>query len=232
MASLGGWSPVVDGEVLPRRPLDAFAAGDAAEVPMIVGTTRDEAKLFTAMMPMLSSLEDAGLPMMIGMLTGDPDGAEGLVAAYRASRGAGTSALDVFAAVMTDRMFRQHSIRVAEANAAHQRDTWMYLFDWCGVGMDGAIGACHALEIPFVFGTLDSGLGRLAGAGPEAEALAATMQDAWLAFARTGDPSTPARPWPRYDDARRATAAFGAVIEVRDAPLDAERTAWAGVGVA
>lgn len=232
MASLGGWSPVVDGEVLVRHPLDAVAAGQAAEVPMVIGTTRDEAKLFTAMMPMLAGMEDAGLPMMIGMLTGDPDGAEALVAAYRTSRGAGTTAPDVFAAAMTDRMFRQHSLRLAEAKAGRQPDTWMYLFDWCGVGMDGAIGACHALEIPFVFGSLDSGLGRLAGEGPDAEALAATMQDAWLAFARTGDPSTPALAWPRYEPGRRATAAFGPVVEVRDAPLEGERLAWAATSAA
>jgi para-nitrobenzyl esterase len=229
MGALGGWSPVVDGDVLPKSPLDAFADGEASEVHMIVGTTRDEAKLFTAMMPMLADLEEAGLPMMIGMLTGDADQAAALVAAYRSSRGADTTPSDIFAAAMTDRMFRQHSLRLAATKAAHQPDTWMYLFDWCGVGMDGAIGACHALEIPFVFGTLESGLGRLAGSGSDAETLSEAMQDAWLAFARTGDPTTGALSWPRYDDARRATAVFGPVLEVREAPLDAERLAWTAV---
>jgi para-nitrobenzyl esterase len=229
MGALGGWSPVVDGDVLPERPLDAIAGGAAADIAMIVGTTRDEAKLFTAMMPMLAGLEEAGLPGMVGMLTGDPDGAGSLIDAYRASRGEDAAPLDVFAAVMTDRMFRQHSLRLAEAKAARAPDTWMYLFDWCGVGMEGAIGACHALEIPFVFGTLDSGLGRLAGSGADADALVVAMQDAWLAFARDGDPSTPALAWPRYDAARRATAAYGPVVEVRDAPLEGERLAWASV---
>ena len=105
----------------------------------------------------------------------------------------------------------------------------MYLFDWAGVGMDGALGACHALELPFVFGTLDSALGQLAGSGPAAEELSATMQDAWIAFARTGDPSTPALGWPRYDADRRATAAFGRTVEVRYAPLEEERLAWAPI---
>ncbi|MDP1805229.1 MAG: carboxylesterase family protein, partial [Acidimicrobiales bacterium] len=232
MGALGGWSPVVDGEILPRHPLDAVAAGQGAEVPMVIGTTRDEAKLFTAMMPMLAGMQDAGLPLMIGMLTGDATGADALVAAYRESRGAGTTALDVFEAAMTDRMFRQHSLRFAETKARHQPDTWMYLFDWCGSGMDGAIGACHALEIPFVFGSLDSGLGRLAGEGPDAQALSTMMQDAWLAFARGGDPSTAALAWTRYEPGRRATAAFGPVVEVREAPLEGERLAWVGTSVA
>jgi para-nitrobenzyl esterase len=229
MGSLGTWSPVADGDVLPRAPIDAFAAGDAAEVAMIVGTTRDEAKLFTAMMPMLAGIEAAGLPAMIAMITGDAVGAEALVGAYRSSRGPDVPPADVFAAAMTDRMFRQHSLRLAEAKSAHQQDTHMYLFDWAGTGMDGAIGACHALEIPFVFGTLDSGLGQLAGTGPDAEALAATMQDAWLAFARTGDPATPALEWPRYDMERRATAVFGPEVSVVHSPLETERLAWSMV---
>ncbi len=224
--ALRGWSPVVDGEVMPISPIEALLNGDAPEIAMVIGTTRDEAKLFTTMMPMLAGLEPAGLPAMVGVLGGDGRDPEQLIAAYRESRGADVPPPDVFAAAMTDRMFRQHALRVAEARAVHQRDIWMYLFDWCGLGMDGALGACHALEIPFVFGTLNSRLGRLAGAGPDAEALSLAMQDAWLAFARNGDPSTPTLQWPRYDAARRATAAFGPAVEVREAPLDRERLAW------
>lgn len=229
MASLAGWSPVVDGEVLPRPPVEALAAGEAADVAMIVGTTRDEAKLFTAMLPAMAQMEEAALPAMVGILVGDTAAADALVTAYRASRGGDFSPVEVFMAAMTDRMFRQHSLRLAETKAGHQSDTWMYLFDWCGIGMDGAIGACHALEIPFVFGTLDSGLGRLAGTGPDAESLAEAMQDAWTSFARHGDPSTAGFDWPRYDAERRATAALGPTVEVRDAPLDAERAAWAAL---
>lgn len=230
MSALGGWSPVVDGEVLTHRPVEAFAAGDGSDVPMILGTTRDEAALFTAMMPMLATMEEAALPGMLGMLLGDTAHADHLIAAYRHSRGEGLSPADVFVAAMTDRAFRQHSLRVAEAKAKHRSDTWMYLFDWCARGEGGSsLGACHALEVPFVFGTLDSGLGKLAGGGAEAEGLVKAMQDAWTAFAHMGDPSTPALEWRRFDQERRATAAFGPVAEVRDAPLDTERRAWASV---
>lgn len=231
-SGLGSWIPVVDGDTLPRLPRDAFAAGDAAGITMAIGTTRDEAKLFTAMMPMLAALQEPALPTMLGMLVGSSETAEALIAAYRGSRGADFPPVDLFVAAMTDRMFRQHSLHLAEAQSKQQPETWMYLFEWEGVGMDGTIGACHALELPFVFGTLDSELGQLAGSGAEAAALSTAMQDAWSAFARTGDPSSAALAWPRYDTSRKATAVFGRKLELRDAPLEAERQAWVALGLA
>ena len=92
--------------------------------------------------------------------------------------------------------------------------------------MRGWLGACHGLEIAFVFGNQGRGeLAAFTGSGPEADALAERMMDAWLAFARTGDPSTPALPWPRHDPATRPTMVFDAVTEVQLAPRDAERAA-------
>jgi para-nitrobenzyl esterase len=88
--------------------------------------------------------------------------------------------------------------------------------------MRGALGACHALELPFVFGTLDdAGVDRFAGSGPEAEALSEQMMDAWLMFARTGEAL-----WPAYESARRATMVFGPYSSVQDAPMDDERRLW------
>ena len=86
---------------------------------------------------------------------------------------------------------------VAQAGNA---PTFAYLFEWGSPAMGGWLGACHGLEIAFVFGNQGRGdLAAFTGAGDDADALAATMMDAWLAFARTGDPSTPALPWPVYD---------------------------------
>jgi para-nitrobenzyl esterase len=86
------------------------------------------------------------------------------------------------------------------------------------------MGACHAIDLPFVFGNLDApGMSAFAGEGPEAEALAHAMIDAWVAFARDGDPARAGAAWPRYDLARRATLELGRLRELRDAPLDEER---------
>jgi para-nitrobenzyl esterase len=94
--------------------------------------------------------------------------------------------------------------------------------------MRGALGSCHALEIPFVFGTLGTpAMDRFAGTGPDAQRLSDQMCDAWAAFARTGDPSHPGIPaWPTYDSGRRATMEFGPQTQLVDAPADAERRLW------
>ncbi len=96
--------------------------------------------------------------------------------------------------------------------------------------MQGALGACHALEIPFVLGTLDApGMDRFAGTGQAAAALSEQMMDAWLAFARTGAPGHPGLPdWPPYNTADRSTMVFGTETRVEPAPMDAERALWEG----
>ncbi len=93
------------------------------------------------------------------------------------------------------------------------------------------LGACHAIEIPFVFGTLDkAGAPAFSGRGPEAEALSAKVMDAWIAFARSGSPSTADLPaWPAYDTAKRSTMLLGPECKVVQDYAAAERAAWEGV---
>jgi para-nitrobenzyl esterase len=94
--------------------------------------------------------------------------------------------------------------------------------------MGGALGSCHALDLPFVFGTLDHPvLSRFAGGGRDARALAEHIQDAWIAFARTGSPAHPGiGEWPSYDAHRRATMILGRECGVEEAPREAERAVW------
>jgi para-nitrobenzyl esterase len=101
----------------------------------------------------------------------------------------------------------------------------MYEFAWSSPAFDGRLGACHGLEIPFVFDTLEPGavLGPALGGDPP-QPLADAVHAAWVAFAATGDPG-----WPRYDLQRRATMRFDVTSQVLDDPRAAERALWAGV---
>jgi para-nitrobenzyl esterase len=222
--------PLVDGASLPEPPLEAVRAGRAAAVALLTGTTRDEWKLFGFLDRGLASLDEAGL---VKRLSSQIPGAEveALVAAYR--RPERRTAADLFFAIETDRVFRIPAIRLAEAQAAHTRDTWMYRFDWESPSLGGALGACHALELPFVFGVLhQDGAELFAGSGPEADALSERMMDAWLAFARDGDPSHDGLPggrWDRYDADRRSTMILGRTQGEELDPGSAERLAWEGI---
>ena len=120
------------------------------------------------------------------------------------------SPFERFNAVMTDKSFTVPAIRLAEAQAL-RAPVYVYRFDWRSPFLGGIMGSCHALELGFVFGTHKEKLaGAFFGTGPVAEALSSATIDAWTAFARTGDPSTPIiGPWPRYDSVSRQTMVFG-----------------------
>jgi para-nitrobenzyl esterase len=131
-------------------------------------------------------------------------------------------------AIEGDLRFRIPGLRFAEAHVGAGGHAYAYLFRYASPGLRGALGACHALELPFVFGSLHTpDQERFAGRGPEVEALSRAMMGAWIAFARTGDPSTPELgAWPRFEPRERATMVFDRASALESAPLDAERALW------
>jgi para-nitrobenzyl esterase len=221
-------TPVVDGAVLPVHPQEAIADGTAADVPLLIGTNRDEYKLFMVADPKGRDPDEEVVRRRIERSFGGsderlrPDVAIEGYRAIRERRHDSVEPRELWSAIESDRMFRVDSIHAAEAHAVHQSRTYSYLFTWESPAMHGALGSCHALELPFVFGKLDSpGLDRFAGTGPAAEALSEQMMDAWLAFARTSDPG-----WPSYEATRRATMVFGTESRVQNGPFDEERALW------
>lgn len=228
--------PVVDGASLPEDPVRSFEVGRTAAVPLLIGTNLDEATFFMVADPANRDPDEATVLRRLrrvfdGWGVGlDPATVIDAYRDARAARGEDTAPRALWAAVQSDLMFRIGAVRAAAAHAANGNDTWTYLFTWPSPAMDGALGACHALEIPFVFGTLDAPfMDRFAGDGPEAEVLSGRLMDAWAAFARTGDPSHDGiGPWPRYDADRRATLVVGRDVAVVDDPLGSERQVWEG----
>jgi para-nitrobenzyl esterase len=104
----------------------------------------------------------------------------------------------------------------------------MYRFDWKSPAYNGVAGACHVLEIPFVFNTLDSPDAlKISGDSAERRKLADQMHRAWIAFARNGDPNTPEIPeWPRYDVKNRSTLIFNLESSLENDPQREEREVW------
>ena len=225
-------NPVIDGDSLLEQPLDVIARGGVAGVPMLIGTNLDEWKLFSMMNPAIGEVDDESLFARLAVQLPDEAERTRAIEAYRATRegrGADASAGELMSAIATDAMFRAHSTRVATAQSAHQPDTYMYLFSWQAREVEG-LGACHALDLPFVFGTFGTPLARAAGDVAEAHALSGQMQDAWLAFARSGNPNHEGLPeWPRYDATDRATMVLDEQCAVEHAPLEAEREFWESI---
>ena len=227
---LGGMpiQPVIDGEVQPRLALESVARGSAAGVSLMVGTTQDEWKLFVFADPSNLQLSEAQLLGRYQRRMGAAAGS--VVDAYRkarSERAAPASAPELWSALETDRIFRLPALRLAEEQARHDARVFNYLFSWRSPMFGGMLGSCHALELGFTFGTYGQpGMTEFSGQGAKADALSERMMDAWIAFARSGDPSTPSLRWPRYTAEQRATCIFGEDSAVVNAPFDEERRAW------
>jgi para-nitrobenzyl esterase len=208
------FEPVVDGQVLPARPIDGVAAGNSRHVDLLIGTNRDEDRLFLVPTGMADAVDDAAVRLVAGAL--------GLSASGLASYWtAGASAGDVLIEVLTDWFFRIPAIRLAEA---HQGEVYMYEFSWNSPVLGGRLGACHALEIGFVFDTLDAAGGEaMYGSSPPAE-LAAVMHKTWIDFARSGRPG-----WAAYDPGTRATMIFDVNSRLAYDPRSERRVVWDGV---
>ena len=223
--------PCVDGVFLTDRPLEAIARGATAEVELIVGSNRDEAKIFLFADPRRGTLEERDL---LRRVTWQCDGNESqarrlieTIRSARSERGEPDDAWEIFCALFTDRMIRVPSLGFLEAHTAHGGRGRSYLFGW--ESPVKALGACHGLEIPFCLGTLNAadGIHGFAGSGPEADQLMQTMRDLWIAFAR-GDEER-LREWPLFDAERRASMLFGRECHSADGPREPERAALAAL---
>ncbi|MBI2850946.1 MAG: carboxylesterase/lipase family protein [Chloroflexi bacterium] len=220
------FKPVVDGETLPEIPLDAIQRGSAKDVIVLTGSNLEEAKLFGATSPALKNLDEDGLVKRVQRQL-PLDYGKPLIEQYRnirKKRGLDASPAEILMAIQTDQQFRIPDVRLAETQRRLDVKAYSYLFDWKAA--TPGLGACHALDVGFVFNCLDAGFH---GSGPAAERLVGFMQDAWLAFARTGDPSCESLgEWPLYGDTRE-TMILGEDCRVEAAPYEEERRIWDSV---
>jgi para-nitrobenzyl esterase len=221
VTSMLPWQPVVDGDIIPARPIDRVVTGAGADIDVMVGTNTDEHRLFLVPGGAIEHVAHEALVAVVAAYGLPVDAA---LHAYRSAH-PGASAGALLAAIQTDWYWRLPAIRLADAHAKNAKTspTYMYEFGWRSPQFNGLLGACHALEIAFVFDTLGNGTEPLLGADPP-QPLADAMHAAWVAFATSGNCG-----WPKYDLDRRATMHFDTSSEVVDDPRSAERALWEGV---
>ena len=219
------FQPLVDGDVIPELPIHLIKKGSAKDINVLAGTNLEEMKLFSMMDPGLQALDEEGIKKRLESLI-PAEYVTGLIDAYREARrkrGDLISPAEIITAIQTDMMFRIPVVRLVEAQCENQQPAYNYLFTWKSPVFGGILGACHALEIGFVFGNHDDSF---CGSGPDADALSRNIQKAWLAFARTGDPTSESiGKWPPYCG-KRATMILGKNCRVEEAPYEEERSAW------
>lgn len=214
------FSPTIDGDTLPQHPLAMIAQGSAAQVVILAGTNRDEWRLF-ALMSGGPKVDEEQLKRIFG------DAARQALATYTETR-ADKSPEMAWIDIMGDLVFRIPALRLAEGQVQRGAPVWMYRFDWESPAFGGVLGAAHAVDIPFVWNTLDMEIARrFTGDSPTRQPLADLMHATWAAFIRSGNPASAGLPtWPTYDLERRATMIFNDVPRVVDDPQGQVRALW------
>ncbi len=225
-AGLLAYMPAVDGETLPANPFDPVGSPLSANVPIMVGSTKDEATNVVLSDPTWQTMTEADLLKRVGGMVG-PQEAANAIALYRA-QAPNDQPMHLYTSVMTDLMFTSSSITLAERKYAQRAaPVYMYKIDWNSPVLGGKLRSPHAVELPFIFDNVDVSAG-LVGAGSGQDAMAHLMRATFAAFARTGNPSIPGAPaWPAYTPQTRETFIYDVHPTVVADPNSQLRKYWA-----
>jgi para-nitrobenzyl esterase len=224
-SGLEAFAPVIDGVTLPIHPLQLIAAGASLPVPLLIGSNRDEWRLFTVLLGRDLEEVKADLSQTFGVATGHM---HAIYTKGRADKSPDLAWVDM----QGDRVFRIPAIRQAEAQVRRGAPVWMYRFDWVSPALGEQLGACHGLEMPFVWNRLDNPLAHflLGDASAPLQPLSNRIHAAWATFIRTGTPNTAAfADWPPYDLTHRTTMLLNDVSQIVDDPQAQILPSWNAV---
>ncbi|MCL2731254.1 MAG: carboxylesterase family protein [Actinomycetia bacterium] len=217
------FSPVVDGEVLPRAPWPALLGGAAREVELLTGHNRDEYRLFTVMSGRHGKITEEEAEAVLEAFAPAPGGPDGYLGAFGdADPGR------LFEVVFSDWLFRMPTLHLAQAHAASGGTTYLYELRAEAPAMNGLLGSCHFLDVPLIFGPPDPGSGpgisdALLGPDPSAALLGLgdRMREDWIRFASGDDPG-----WSTYGTEHRATRIYDMPPDVVSYPEEASMRLW------
>jgi para-nitrobenzyl esterase len=210
MAASLNFGPVIDGRVLPSVLFADKAPEISAGVPMIIGTTLNE--FATGMNnPDFKLMTEAELEARIEPLY--PGRAKKIISAFR-HRTPGAKPYELWSRIASAPV-RQAAVKQATAKAALPgAPAYLYWFAWQTPVFDGRPQAFHCAELPFVFYNTDR-CATMTGGGPDARLLAGKVADAWIQFARTGDPNHKEIPnWPKFTPKTAPTMIFNNTVQV------------------
>jgi para-nitrobenzyl esterase len=209
--------PIIDGSVLTAPPLAALTRHANPKLPLLVGSTDEEARLY--LVPG-GAIDRIPAPAVQAALRRAklPNEAE---AVYRQVRPDATPG-DMLAAFESDQTFRMPALRYAENRVAASAPVWVYHFAWPSPAFGGRLGAAHVVDVPFVFDTLSTQQARPFLGGTGHQPLADVMHAQWTRFIKTGAPG-----WAPYELATRPTMQFAQNPAQLSDPLSGRRQLWA-----
>lgn len=243
--------PIIDDATIPVLPLDAIRNGFAKDIPLLIGNTVDERKVYNRGLIRANQIEiihkrhqkmDEGSLLRftnkyMKFYGKSEKDAKTLIETYKKARKGKLpiEPYEIAYTINTDEAYRIPVIRIAEAQCQNQQNTYCYLFGFESPLYKDLLGACHTIDLPFIFGTYDHpnpntevmvGRDNL----EELETFSNLIMDTWISFAKNGDPNHPGLPkWPKYELNNRATMILTPDPEIVNAPMDEERIAWESI---
>jgi para-nitrobenzyl esterase len=215
------FGPVLDERSLTRHPFYPDAPPQSAGIPMMIGNTRDETRGFFSDPAMYALTWDELPGKLAANMRVDIDPGV-VIRRYRELYPAWSPSDVFFGATTASRSWRA-AIVEAELRARQGSPVFAYQLDWRSPKDGGIWGAPHTLDIPLVFGTLDAP-GSITGTGEDARAVSGLMMDAFIRFARAGDPNGAGLPtWEPYGLERRQTMVWNVEPRLVDDPRGEER---------
>ena len=206
-----GFAPTFGGAGL---PLDAMQRVHNNPVPLVIGTTKDEMRLWTAMAPQSASFTSENLDECFSDEFGEL--AQIARSTYERNR-PGYSNVEISAALSTDIQFRSHAWNIAGERSANNKPTWMYWFTYASTAFNGILGSCHALDIPFAFDNLaKQAVDILTGTSADRQDIASVYSAALLHLAHHHSAD-----WDLYESKERWTLQIDSHSAVKSG-LDAE----------
>jgi len=224
------FSPFVDGKILPAHPFDPVATPVSDTIPILVGSNTHEQAYFA-----ISggdegafNLDEPGLRRRVTALVGDEMAGRAIEGYKKLHPGQDFS--EIYLLLASDQRMRMNAIRLAERKFTQAKaPVYMYLFAWKSPALGGRLHAPHTVEIPFVFDNTDIPKFMTTGSAAEKD-LAAKMSEAWIEFARSGNPNHKGLPyWPAYNTKDRATMVFDTICKAANDPGGEERKLWAAL---
>jgi para-nitrobenzyl esterase len=202
------WEPVHDGDLLPYQPVEPAAVTISGNIPLLVGSCKNE------YMPFLPGLTDLSMEAANAELQkkyGDKT-----TAYLSAVKKAYPQTVEPADYIDIDFLFRPLVIKQADQKSkSGYAPVYVYLFAWQSPVLDGTYKAFHTMDLPFVFDNI-SKCEEMTGGGQKAYQLADRMSSAWIQFARTGKPNCKELPdWPAYTFINGATMILDNKCEVK-----------------
>jgi para-nitrobenzyl esterase len=212
-----GFSPVMDGAILPQHPYDPVAAPTAADIPMIISSVQNEqSPSWTDSSLEALTLDQVAdrLKQRAGFGAGFGDKAKEVVDAY-AKAFPGLKPVEIWSLASSN---RQSVVALADVKSKQPAPVYVNWFTWQPPLFDNRMRAFHCVDISFWFYNTDLMLTHTGG-GPRPKALSARMAGALLQFMKTGNPNAAGMPnWPKYSAAKGETMIFDDICKVENDP--------------